>query len=83
MNVRGESRGGLYTSQAARSYLRFPATASACAIGFSVWVIHESMLGLNLYIPKLSAEEICSTHVFIIMLHLPFYNFEKKVVAYE
>ena len=31
LNVRSENQGGLYASQAARSHLRFPATASACA----------------------------------------------------
>ena len=66
-----------YASQAARSYLRFPATASACADWFSMWVIQEYALRLNLYMPKLCTEEMCSSHVFIIMLHLPIYNFEK------
>ena len=38
LNVRSESQGSLYASQAARNYLRFPATASACADWFLVWV---------------------------------------------
>ena len=77
LNVRSENQGGLYASQAAESYLRFPTTASACADWFSAWVMHESALRLNLCMPKLCAEEMCSTHVFIIILHLPFYNFKK------
>ena len=55
--------------QTTRSYLRFPATASVCADWVSVWVTHESVLRLNLSTPKLCAEEMCSTHVFIIILH--------------
>ena len=78
LNVRSESQGGLYASQAARSYLRFTATASACADWFSAWVAHDSMLRLNLYVQKLCAE-IYSTCVFIIMLHLPFHNFENRL----
>ena len=31
LNMSSENHGGLYTSQAAESYLRFPATASPCA----------------------------------------------------
>ena len=31
LNMWGDSEGSLYASQAAGSYLRFPATASACA----------------------------------------------------
>ena len=46
-------------------------------IGFSVWVMHESALRLNLFMPKLYAKEMYSTCVFIIMLCLPIYNFEK------
>ena len=30
-NMSNENHGGLYTSQAAESYLRFPATASPCS----------------------------------------------------
>ena len=70
VNRRSEDQGGLYASQAARSYLRFPATASICADWFSAWVTHESTLRLNLYAPKLCAEEVYSTHAFTIMLHL-------------
>ena len=69
LNVRSENQGGLYVSQAAKSYLRFPTAASACDDWFSLQVMHESMLRLNLCMPKLCAEEMCSTHVFIIMLH--------------
>ena len=72
LNVKSENQGGLYASQAAISYLKFPATASAFAAWVSEWVMHESVLRLNLCMPKLCAEEMCSTHVFIIMLHLPF-----------
>ena len=72
-----ENQGGLYVSQAAESYLRFPATASACADWVSVWVMHESSLRLNLCTPKLCVGEMHSTHVFILILHLPFYHFEK------
>ena len=61
LNVRNESQGGSYASQAVRSYLRF-------SDWFSVWVTHESMLRLNLYVPKLCTEEMCSTCVFILML---------------
>ena len=68
LNVRSENQGGLYASQAARSYLRFPTTASACADWYLTWVTHESALRLNLYVPKLCVEEMCSTHVFIILL---------------
>ena len=60
-----ESQGGLHASQTGRNYLRFSATASACADWFSVWVIHESVFRLNLYMLKLCAEEMCSTYVFI------------------
>ena len=78
LSMRSENQGSLYVSQAAESYLRFPTTASAFADWVSVWAMDESMFRLNLCIPKLCAEEMCSTCVFIIMLHLPFYNFEKK-----
>ena len=44
-----ESEGGFYTSQTARSYLRFTTRASACADWFSAWVTHESAFRLNLY----------------------------------
>ena len=71
MNMRSENQGDLYTSQAAGSYLRFSATASACADWISAWATHKSTLGLNLNAPKLCTEEMSSTHVFIIMLHLP------------
>ena len=57
--MRSESQGSLYASQAARSYLRFPTTASACADWYSVLVMHESVLRLNLYMLKLCAEEMC------------------------
>ena len=68
IDVRSEDQGGLYVSQAAESYLRFPATASACPDWVSVWAMCESVLRLNLCTPKLCAEEICSTCVFIIIL---------------
>ena len=35
--------------------------------------IHESALRLNLCIPKLCVEEMCSSCVSIVMLYLPFY----------
>ena len=70
LNVWSESEGILYASQAAGSYLRFPVTASACADWFLVWVMYESMLRLNLYAPKLCATETCSTHMFVIVLHI-------------
>ena len=47
LNV-SENQGGLYASQATKSYLRFPDTVSACTDWFSVWVMHESMLRLNM-----------------------------------
>ena len=68
LNVRSENQGGLYTSQASESYMKFPTTSSACADWVSAWVMHESVLRLNVCMPKLCAEEMCSTHVFIIML---------------
>ena len=68
LNMRSENQGSLYASQAAESYLRFPAAASACAEWVSVCVMHESTLRLNLCMPKLCVEEMCSTSVFIIML---------------
>ena len=80
--MRSASEGGFCSSQAARSYLRFPTTASTCGDWSSAWVMHESALRLNVCIPKLCVEEMCSTCVSIVMLHLPFYNFE-KVVAYQ
>ena len=52
------------------SYLRFPATASACAEWSSTLVTHESALRLNLCVPKVCAEEMCLTCVSIIMLQL-------------
>ena len=61
-------KASIYASQAAESYLRFSTTASACADLVSVRATHESLLRLNLCEPKLCAEEMCSTHVFIIML---------------
>ena len=71
LNIRSENQGGLNASQAGRSYLSFPTTASAHADLLSAWVMHESALRLNLYDPMLCAEEMCSTHVFIIILKLP------------
>ena len=68
LEVRSGRQGGLHVSQAARGYLSFPATATACADWFSAWVMLESVLRLNLYAPKLYAEEMCSACVFIIML---------------
>ena len=82
LNVKSESQGSLYPSQAASGYLRFSATASACADWFSAWVMHESMLRLKLYMTKLCAEVMCSTHVFIMMPHLPFYNFKKGCILW-
>ena len=73
LNMTSEGEGGLYTSQVARSYLRFATTASACADWFSVWILHESVFRLNLYMPKLCVEEMCSTHLFIIMLQESLY----------
>ena len=77
LNMSSENQGSLYASQSAESYSRFPTTASACADWISVWVTLESMLWLNLCMPKLCAEEMGSTHVFILMQYVPFYNFEK------
>ena len=57
-----------------RSYLRFPATVSACDDWFSARVMHESVLSLNLYVPKLCAEQICSTHVYHNVTHRLIYN---------
>ena len=59
LNMRSENQGGLYASQAAESYLRFPAAASACADWVSAWATHESALRLNLCVPKLCAKEVC------------------------
>ena len=60
LNMRSESQSGLYTSQTARSYLRFPTTASACADWFSVWVTCESMLRLK----SVCAQAVCWGDVF-------------------
>ena len=77
LNVRSTSEGDLHASQVAKSYLRFPTAASAHADWFSAWIMHESVLRLKLHMPKLCAEKMCSTCVFIIMLPLPFQNFGK------
>ena len=63
------------------SYLRFPATASACADWSSAWVMHKSVLRLNLCAPKLCVEEMCVNLCFYCTARLPFYNYE-QVVAY-
>ena len=41
--------------------------------------MHKSVIRLNLCMPKLCIEKMCSSCVSIIMLHLPFYNFEKEI----
>ena len=70
LNVRSENQGSLYASQAAESCLRFPTIASACADWVSARVMHETTLRLNLCMPMLCTEKMCSTHVFFIMLQL-------------
>ena len=70
LKVRIASEGGFYHLKQLESYLRFPTTASACADWSSVWVIHESIFRLNLCVPKLCVEKMCSTCVSIVMLQL-------------
>ena len=41
--------------------------------------MHESTLWLNLCTPNLCVEEMCLSYVSIVMLHLPFYNFDKEI----